>query len=274
MLHQNIQLIIERDNCLRVVRRIENMDGYVIMKSYLYNDYGDLIKVNMTQNDVTFLEENYHYEYDNYKNKTKKIRKMLIDASMSTHSSTADYNTTTYHYINEYLEGNLIKKTCWLEDTVLYTNQYYYHEDKLIRIERYNRPPSMELWRTELIDYESNKVINSIHLSNSIISHYIIVSMMDGVPTKYIMNPAKGRYHWEITNFDTSCCSIYIGENKLTADILLEILNHIEMINEKFSEPFMLLIICSDTLVDTSDTKLYEIEMSYMERGISIQYVP
>lgn len=37
---------------------------------------------------------------------------------------------------------------------------------------------------------------------------------------------------------------------------------------------YLILIECSDTMVNTSDMNLFEIETSYMERGISIQYVP
>lgn len=275
MFKQNIDLIIERDNCSRVVRRTENIDGETTIKTNLYNNYGDLIKMDMKKNDVTFLEEIYDYEYDEYKNKKLKIVKIIIDSNLSKSSSTTGYTSTIYHYINEYEDGKLIKKTCQFGDTILYMNQYYYHEVKLTRIERYNRPPRMELWRTELVDYEYNKVIKSIYLANGIISHYVNVNLMEGVPIKKTMtNPAKGKCHWEITYYDSTYCSVYVGESKLNAEILLEILGHIEKIKEMSSETITLLIECSDTMVNTSDMNLYEIETSYMERGISIQYVP
>ena len=226
------------------------------------------MKIQVKKQDTLLRDEIYRYEFDEHKNKTIKH----IESSGLPERITS---SSTYHYANEYEDDKLIKKSCLHENIVLYMNQYTYEGTKLIRIQKYNTPPDLNLWRTELLSYEKNKVIKTSYMPNGIVSHYSISELSAGIPmNRQVLSPVKGLYHWEFTNFEPAYCSVYISENQLTGKILLEILKHIQSIKAVHNEPLLLVIECSDTFVDTSDKTIYDIEMSYREQGISIQYAP
>jgi len=261
-----------RDDFSRIIKRSEIADGKTTISSYKYNEHGDLIKYESKQEDTLLAEIICRYEYDEHNNKTVKYIKNQIYCS-PTYFST-EY---VYHYKNIYEDNKLIKKTCLYQNEIKYMNQYYYdNKGKLIRIERFNNPPTLKLWRTDFLDYKDDRLIISIYLSDNTLSHYSFSDLKGGKPiNRRIINPARGKYHWIITNHNASSVSVYIGENRLTSDILLEIVKYIEGLSKPcYDKKTLLIIECSDTLIDSSDRKIAEIKEHYQNQGITIVYSP
>lgn len=61
----------------------------------------------------------------------------------------------------------------------------------------------------------------------------------------------------------------------MTSDILLEIVKYIEGLSKPcYDKKTLLIIECSDTLIDSSDRKIAEIKEHYQNQGITIVYSP
>lgn len=269
-----------RDDFSRVIKRIETIDGEEIVTSFRYNSCGDLTNVCVTKQDTLIREENFYYKYDVHNNKISKCietyyTKSFLDTNTLPVSSSS---SSIYHYKNDYKDNKLIKKTCFYGNEILYMNQYYYRKNILNRIEKYNKPPKLDLWCVELLEYKDNQLIKSVYLANGILSYISISDLKGDIPiNRRIINPAKGKYYWLIKDCEISkypVCSVYIGESILTGEILLEILNYIVDLKELNHDYKLLIIECSDTYVDTSDKELHDIEIASLERGISIRYSP
>ncbi len=265
---EEFRLKIERDNRGRVISRITENNGDRSTKAYFYNTSGDISEITSMENGVLNYKQEFRYEYDKYGNKITKAVELIDFINQTKEKS-------VYIYTNEYCENRITKKTCLYDGIRLYESVYYYKEDKIVRIERFNNWDGFALWSVELINYLESFIESTVYLANNVLSHYVIYKVHeDSVISKQIVNPLKGRYYWSLSSCGEEFCSVYVGEASLTYDVLSEILKYVLSVKKEDIEYYLVVIECSDTMADISDKRLRDVENYYSEQGLQTHYSP
>ena len=163
----------------------------------------------------------YEYRYDNRLNPIEKIR--------NENSMNISDNRTVSTYENRYdKDGRLIKVVEKYDDgRLIGTTELTYDDEKLIKKEiRYNNDD----YKTIDYIYDDKGMLYEETISkNGECSHYYnFTPLEDGRIKKTLLNPARGRYQWEVEySCDDQSCTVDIHEPILTVDMIKEIMGYI-----------------------------------------------
>lgn len=205
---------------------------------YNYNDYTDEMIYYQIE------EIKYNSKKDKIKEITKSMGEInldivyesiydekfnLMEERLNRYFTDMD-DVIVYYYENTYDEDNRLIKVVKKDNDgkIFGTTDYIYNNfNQLIRKEiKYNGG----FYETINYLYNDGKLYEESIFKNGKLSHYKSCCILeDGRIKKTLINPARGKYKWELSydGEDSKSCQVYMHKPILTVDMIKEIMDYI-----------------------------------------------
>lgn len=222
---ENVINRIERDKYGNVIKRITRYNGYNEERTYIYNEFNDLVEyLTIADNNgiITESKMNYVYEYDRNNNKVKMTQTFK--------NFGRDVNQSSIYYLNEYDTSQRLKVVTMMnEDSKIQSIEKYYYKGKLVVRKEECKHNFDKAQKISYYQYTQDNILyeKKCCLEDGYLSYYTKYKLLsDGRYSKQLISPIRGIHKWLVDDVDNTMCSFYMKEETLKPVMIKEVCDY------------------------------------------------